>query len=114
MIVLEISNSELILKQIDFGDELDIDKKESFFLPCTSHLKAEKFYQNEKELESVLKKIDFTTFMPGAFPCVTSGDEAMVKATEMFENGDEINFSVVTKGKGYDEMKNAFQMIKIK
>ena len=112
MIVLEISNSELILKQIDFGDELDIYKKESFFLPCTSHLKAEKFYQHEKELESVLKKIDFTTFMPGAFPCVTSGDEAMVKATEMFENGDEINSSVVTKDK--NKMKSAFQMIKIK
>ena len=39
-------------------------------------------------------------------------DEDMVKATEMFENGDEINFSVVTKDK--NEMKSAFQMIKIK
>ena len=108
-----MTNSELILKQIDFGDELDVDKKESFFLPCTSNIKAEKFYQNEKELESLLKKIDFTTFRPGAFPCVTSGDADLVKATEMFENGDEINFSVVTK-EDNNEMKNSFQMIKIK
>ena len=94
--VIEKNKTTVKLKQIDFGSDITVLLKDSFFMPSTSYPKSQSFYHGFGELESLMARVDFTNISPGVIPCQCSGDQ-LVKAKDKYENDESIEFSVESR-----------------
>ena len=110
VVVLKITESEMILKQIDFGGEITADlQMKCLFLPSTAYFKTRGFYSKSEELASLIKEVDFSTLNPGAVPCKCSEKDLGI-ADKAYDNSVPIEFSVTSYG-NLDGMK--YQYVKI-
>ena len=94
--VIEKNKTKVKLKQIDFGSDITVLLKDSFFMPSTSYPKSQSFYHEFRELETLMLQVDFTTLSPGVIPCQCSGEQ-LVKAKDAYENDETIEFSVKSR-----------------
>ena len=94
--VIEKNKTTVKLKQIDFGSDITVLLKDSFFMPSTSYPKSQSFYHEFTELETLMVQVDFTTLSPGVIPCQCSGEQ-LVKAKDAYENDETIEFSVKSR-----------------
>ena len=94
--MIEKNKTTVKLKQIDFGSDITVLLKDSFFMPSTSYPKSQSFYHGFEELETLMAQVDFTNISPGVIPCQCSGEE-LVKAKDKYENDEPIEFSVNSK-----------------
>ena len=94
--MIEKNKTTVKLKQIDFGSDITVLLKNSFFMPSTSYPKSQSFYHGFAELETLMTQVDFTNISPGVIPCQCSGDQ-LVKAKDKYEDDEPIEFSVKSK-----------------